>query len=428
VARPPVPAPGGIVISPETSAPGTPAVSPPGAAPARATFGAVFAVGEFRALWIAQILSVAGDQLARVALTLLVYDRTHSALLAAVTFAASVVPTFVGGLALSGLADRLPRREVLIACDVVRCGLVLAMAVPGMPVAVLVILLFLVTMVSAPFTSARAALYADILGGDTYVLGTAVTMTTIQVAQVAGFAVGGAAVAFAGVRASLLADAATFLLSGLIIRCWVRARPAPAERSGPRPAGPRGLLSGITVVFADPGLRIPMFFGWLVAFLDAQEGVAAPLAASLGAGAVAVGLILGAGALGTSAGVIGFGRLVAPAVRQRWTGPLAITSCGVLILFAFSPALPWVLVILTVSGLLSCYQIAANAAFVTASSAQARSQAFGVALAGMSLGQGAAMILAGAAAQHHPPSVVIAASGVLGVIAATGIVLAQRRR
>jgi hypothetical protein len=36
------------------------------------------ASGEFRALWAAQVLSVAGDQLARIALTLLVYDRTRS--------------------------------------------------------------------------------------------------------------------------------------------------------------------------------------------------------------------------------------------------------------------------------------------------------------------------------------------------------------
>src|SRR5262249_28302997 len=69
----------------------------------------------FRALWLAQVLSVAGDQLARVALTLLVYDRTGSALLAAVTFAASVVPAFLGGVTLSGLADRLPRPRGPIA-------------------------------------------------------------------------------------------------------------------------------------------------------------------------------------------------------------------------------------------------------------------------------------------------------------------------
>jgi hypothetical protein len=64
----------------------------------RATFRQVFAVPEFRALWSAQMLSVVGDQLARVALTWLVYDRTRSALLAAVTFVASIVPAFAGGL------------------------------------------------------------------------------------------------------------------------------------------------------------------------------------------------------------------------------------------------------------------------------------------------------------------------------------------
>ena len=42
------------------------------AAPTRATFRDVFAVREFQALWFSQILSVAGDRLALVALTLLV--------------------------------------------------------------------------------------------------------------------------------------------------------------------------------------------------------------------------------------------------------------------------------------------------------------------------------------------------------------------
>src|SRR6478672_9582221 len=55
---------------------------------AKTTFRDVFAVAEFRALWMAQLLSVIGDQLARVALTVSVYDRTDSALLAAITFVA----------------------------------------------------------------------------------------------------------------------------------------------------------------------------------------------------------------------------------------------------------------------------------------------------------------------------------------------------
>ena len=104
------------------------------------------------------MLSVAGDQLARVALTLLVFERTGSALLAAITFAASIVPAFVGGLTLSGLADRLPRRQVMIACDLSRAALVAIMAIPGMPLLLMVCLFCVVTLISAPFTSARAAL------------------------------------------------------------------------------------------------------------------------------------------------------------------------------------------------------------------------------------------------------------------------------
>ena len=68
------------------------------------------------------------------------------------------------------------------------------MTIPGMPLAALVILLFTVTLIGTPFNAARAAVYPDILSGDRYVLGNAVTLTTLQLAQVAGFAVGGAIV------------------------------------------------------------------------------------------------------------------------------------------------------------------------------------------------------------------------------------------
>ena len=61
--------------------------------PPRATFRDVFAVREFRALWFSEILSVAGDRLALVALTLLVYDRTKSPLLTAMTYAAGYLPS-----------------------------------------------------------------------------------------------------------------------------------------------------------------------------------------------------------------------------------------------------------------------------------------------------------------------------------------------
>jgi MFS family permease len=386
--------------------------------PTKVTFRDVFAVSEFRALWLAQVLSVAGDQLARVALTVLVYDRTHSALLAAVTFVASIVPSFVGGVTLSGLADRLPRREMMIACDVIRALLVIIMAVPGVPLAALVVLLFAVTMIGAPFTSARAAIYPDILPGDRYVLGTAVTLTTNQFAQVVGFAVGGTLVGFFGVRVSLAVDAATFASSALVINSWVHARLAAHPSKGRRAAPIADAVAGARLVFATPALRTPMLFGWLAAFYNAPEGVVVPLARTLGGGAATVGLLLAAQALGSSAGSVFFSRLVDPPRRLRWMGPLAIAACTVLVLFAFRPGLPLALLILSASGLCACFQLAANAAFVSAAPPQQRSQAFGLALGGMSLGQGAVMILAGAAAQRFTPAAVVAACGALGAVAA----------
>lgn len=391
---------------------------------AKATFRDVFAVAEFRALWTAQLLSVIGDQLARVALTVLVYDRTRSALLAAITFVASIVPNFIGGVTLAWLADRYPRRAVMIACDVIQGVLVLVMAIPGVPLAALVALLFVVTLAEAPFLAARAAIYPDVLTGDRYVMGTAVSLTTLQFAQVIGFALGGTVVGFFGTRPSLVADVATFAASALIVRAWVRPRRAPAPTSGERrPSRLAGVIAGIRLVFATPTLLAPMLFAWLAAFYNAPEGVVTPLARALGGGAVAVGVILAAQALGQTVGVLVFSRFFAPAVRLRLMAPLAVASCAVLVLFAWHPGLAVSLLILGASGLFASYQLAANAAFVTAAPQEQRSQAFGLAQGGMSLGQGTVMILAGAAAQHHAPARVIAVCGAVGAVLALAIAL-----
>lgn len=424
------PLPGGTDISAQVGPPPDGAGLAGAAADAagRATFSQVFGVGEFRALWLAQVLSVGGDQLARVALTILVFGRTHSALLAALTFAASVVPTFVGAISLSGLADRFPRRAVMIACDLVRAALVVVMALPGIPLAVLVCLLFAVTAVGAPFTSARAALYPDILAGDRFVLGNAITLTTSQVVQVAGFAAGGVAVALLGTRNCLLVDAATFLASALLVVTLVRARPAAARGPGAASTTLASVRSGLRLVFRDPRLRLPMLLGWLAAFYMVPEGIAVPLARDLGGGDTWVGFILAAEAFGYAAGAIVFSRFVPPARRLAVMAPLAAATCGVLVLFAAGPALPAALVILAVSGVFGCYQVAASAAFVTAAPPAQRAQAFGVAEAGIALGQGGAMVIAGAVAQAVTPSAVIAASGALGVLAAGLLAAAHRGR
>ena len=92
----------------------TPKVHPVRPEAKAATFREVFADSEFRAIWLAELASIAGEQFARVALTVLVYQRTGSPLLTALTYAASYLPWLIGGLILSDAADRYPRRDVMI--------------------------------------------------------------------------------------------------------------------------------------------------------------------------------------------------------------------------------------------------------------------------------------------------------------------------
>src|SRR3954453_11272221 len=78
---------------------------------------AVFRVPEFRALWTAEVLSVAGDQLARLGLAVVVLQRTGSPAWSAVVYALTFLPALAGGVVLGPLADRFPRRSVMVVAD-----------------------------------------------------------------------------------------------------------------------------------------------------------------------------------------------------------------------------------------------------------------------------------------------------------------------
>jgi hypothetical protein len=395
--------------------------------PPRATFRDVFAVREFRALWFSQTLSVAGDRLALVALTLLVYDRTRSPLLAAVTYAAGYLPWVIGGLFMAGLADRRPRRPVMVTCDLTRAALVAIMALPGVPLGALVVLLFASTMFTPVFDSARAALTPDVLPGEQYALGTAALNTTVYVAQVAGAAGGGVAVAFLGVRPSLVMDAVTFLLSALLFGLGIRARPAAAGPGPVRLPPLARMRDGFRLVFGDQALRTLLLFGWLVVFYTIPEGIAAPYAARLGAGPVATGLVLASAVASTTIGIPLFTRFVRPRQRANLMGPLAVLTCGTLALTALHPDLAVSLVIFSLSAAFGVYQIAANTAFVVRLPNERRSQAFGIASMGVVAGQGVTFLAAGAAAEVVSPALVIAAGGALGAAVAFGLALRWRR-
>jgi MFS family permease len=414
---------------------GAPAGGPERTEREKATFTQVFAVGEFRAVWLAQLLSVAGDQLARVAITVLVYDRTRSALLTALAYALTYLPWLVGGVALSGLADRLPRRQVMIACDLARLVLVLimvAVSANGSAAALtaLVALLFFVTLLDSPFKSARSALMADILTGERYVLGTTMTQITFQIGTVLGFAIGGVVVAALGSRAALLADAATFGASALLLWLWVQHRPAaaPREGAGPKPSHWAEMAAGVRLVFGDTTLRTLVLFGWLVTFYVVPMGLAAPYAARFGGLPLAVGtgFIFAAIPFGTAVGAFVIGRVVSPDRRQHWMGGMAVGACAVLMLCALHPSFPAAIAIFAVAGACAGYQLAANAAFVAAVPAGRRGQAFGLANGGMQVFQGLWFIVAGAVAGAVGPATMIAISGGIGAVIAALLAVSWR--
>jgi MFS family permease len=391
----------------------------------RATFADVFAVREFRALWASNALSVLGDRLALVALTILVYDRTRSPLLAAIAYAGGYVPWVIGGLIFSHIADHRPRRAVMVTCDVVRMLLVAGMLVPRVPVTALVGLLFATTMFAPPFEAARSAILPDILGGEKYVMGVAVLQTTFRTGIVLGAVAGGLAVALVGPRPALAIDAGTFALSAMVVWLGIRRRRAAARK--PDAQGPVAQIrGGVSLVFGDRSLRTLVLFGWLVALYEIPEGIAAPYAASLRGGAVMTGLLIASGQAGAMLLTPYFSRQVGPRRRLRLMGPMAVLTCAVLVVTVLRPGPYASMAIFAISGTFGVYQLAANAAFVARVPNERRSQAFGLANAGVVVGQGVFFILAGAAAQKIPPALVIAAGGGVGTLAA--LVLAVRWR
>jgi len=402
-----------------------------------ATFREVFAVREFRPLFGTFLLSTAGDELARVALTVLVYQRTSSALLSALTFAIGHLPWLLGGPVLSALADRLPRHRVLVATDAVRAALLVLMSIPGTPLPVLLGLLFLVALCAPPFESARSALMADVLEGDRYAVATSLTNITLQLAQVVGFLVAGALVAVLSPSSALLIDGATFAVSALWLARGLDRRPAPLSEGGEEQ---RSLWQdtgeGLALIGRSPRLLAIVSLLWTATLFGyAWEGVATPIAAELGQGATGIGILLAANPLGVTLGGLAIARLVTPARRQALIAPLVVLSLaplligGVLAYLHGSGTISFagLVAMLFVSGLGASWLIPLNVSFVQAVPSAFRGRAFGVAVSGLYGVQGIGALAAGLLAEVLPPTGVLAVFGGVGLLAVIPLLLAYRR-
>src|SRR5581483_5424397 len=85
----------------------------------------------YRTLFLATVASGVGTWVAVIALTVDVYDRTHSAKWVSALLIADFLPAVAIGILGGPLVDRLPRRQLLIAADLVRCGVFAALPFAG---------------------------------------------------------------------------------------------------------------------------------------------------------------------------------------------------------------------------------------------------------------------------------------------------------
>jgi diguanylate cyclase (GGDEF)-like protein len=372
----------------------------------RATFRDVLAVPEFRALYVAQLLSVMGDQLARIAVAWIVFSRTQSAFLTGLSYAVTYIPWIVGGPALSIYADRLPRRQVLLICDVARAAFVLVIAIPGLPIAALIALVTVAALFEPPFSAARAAMVPDVVGEDDYSAAATLGNATNQLAVVVGFVIGGALVATVGARPTLTLDALTFAASAFVAARYVAHRPAAIVE---RTTWLSEMQEGAAAVFRDPRLRWLVVTSWvIVGTVITTEAAAVPYARTHGGGALESGLLTASLPLGTVFGALLLARLVSAAIAERLMLPMALFTPVVLALTAFNPGPLTAGVIWFVAGALASMTLTANRIFVMAVPRELRGRAFGIAGAGISGSQGVGTLLTGVLAAHTGPAHAIA--------------------
>jgi MFS family permease len=386
----------------------------------RARWRDVFGHSEFRALFLAGILSVAGDQLARVALSVLVYERTQSAGLTALTYALTLIPDLVFGPLLSGFADRYPRRQVMIVTDLARAVVVALMAIEALPLWAVILLLLALQAFGSPFNAARAATLPVVLPGDHYVLGKAANDMVVQFSQVLGFGTGGVIVVAAGVSGGLLLDSGTFLLSAALIAVGLRKRPTPArdnDNDKPRGSYFSDLAAGTSLVLRTPKLRTLVALATIAGFYVTVEGLAVPYADAIGQGKEASGLLLAASPAGAVLGMWLI-TLLPPERRMKLIGPLAVGACFPLVFCVFEPGLLPTVALWALSGLASAYHLPTSAAFVQAVPDHQRGQAFGVASTALKSSQGLGILLAGALAEPLGPPQALAVMGAVGTLAA----------
>lgn len=216
--------------------------------------GLLAANTNFRRYWIARTVSIAGNQLALVALTVFVYQLGGGAAGVSTLLLAFTLPRLLGPLA-GTIADRLDNKRLMVGCD---AGQALLFAVlawvrwwPGV-----VMLVIAATVCATLYLPASRSSVPTLAGRENLARANALMGIGSNTALAVGPAVAGAMLIFGSPRPALLVNAASFVFSAVLTLGITGLRP------GSRAAGNGGPVTifgaaraGLSVAWRNPVAR-----------------------------------------------------------------------------------------------------------------------------------------------------------------------------
>lgn len=257
-----------------------------------------------RSLWTARTISFAGDSVSLVALMLHVADTTGQAIAVSVLLlVGDFVPSLFGPLA-GAITDRFNMKRVMIACELIQGALILtiALALPSLPMLLLLVALrALAGQVLQP--ASRAAVPALVPGKDLETANSAIGLGT-NGCEAAGPLIAAALFPLIGVQGVLLVDAASFVLSAVVLATLPSLPSAGAEVDGEHTSLLSSARVGLRYLWSVRAVRIISLGLFAIVAFNGVDDVALVVLAkeTFGAGDSAVALLLGGVGIGLLAG------------------------------------------------------------------------------------------------------------------------------
>jgi len=277
---------------------------------------------ELRRLFLAHAVSRAGDAFNSVALVLLVFQLTGSGRDVATTVAFEVAPVLLLGPVAGLLADRLPRRRVMVAADLLRAGLAVTLALATGSVALAYGVAFGLSVGSLAFNPAASSLLPEVVDAEEVVDANTALWTVAVTAQIVLAPLAGVLIATAGVGVAFGLNAVSYLVSALLL-LGLHAGRTPADMTV---RGWKGVAAGITAVRTHP-LLARLAVVQILASLSAgaTSGLLVVLAADwLGVGPSGFGVLLGAIGVGAALGPLVLRSRIRAGDRRWLFGPYAL--------------------------------------------------------------------------------------------------------